>query len=152
MRRVIGFAALIAALAAAAVWVVGASASGGTADLTIDHVSSPKKVTVGSTFNYVVFFGDNGPDTASNAQIVDPLPASMTLIGTSATRPVSCSESGGVLTCSLGDIAIHRQGSLTITVMANATGRFKNTATISSDSTDPNPANNTASRVVKVTP
>ena len=152
MRRALALASLAAAIGATAVWAVGASASEGSADLTIDHVSSPKSVHVGGTFEYVVFFADNGPDSAVNAQLVDPLPAGMTFDGVTATRPVSCNYSGGVLTCSLGGISLHNQGSLTITVTATQVGRFKNTATISSDTSDPNLSNNTAHRVVKVTP
>lgn len=151
MRRLFVLASLGAAIAVAAVWAAGAFASG-SADLTIDHVASPKTVHVGSTFNYVIFFADNGPDQAFNVVLTDPLPASMAFVSASASRSVSCNYSGGTLTCNLGDVNLHNQGSLTITVMATATGRFKNTATISSDTSDPDLSNNSAHRVVKVTP
>ncbi len=149
MRKATLLATLAAAVIIFAVMVGGAAAAGG-ADLTINKQQSPKSpVHVGAVLSYVIFFGNNGPDTAISAQLVDTLPASFTFISATPSRG-TCTEAENVVSCNLGDLAQGARGTVTIQVVPTQRGRFENTADISSETLDPNPANNHAAKLTRV--
>lgn len=149
MRKTALLATLAATVIAFAVLVGGAAAAGG-ADLTINKQQSPPKtVHVGAVLSYVIFFGNNGPDTAISAQLVDTLPASFTFISATPSRG-TCTEAENVVSCSLGDLVNGARGTVTIQVVPTQPGKFDNTADISSATLDPNPASNHAVKRTRV--
>ena len=149
MRKATLLATLAAAVIAFAVMVGGAAAAGG-ADLTTNKQQSPKNpVHVGAVLSYVIFFGNNGPDTAISTQLVDTLPASFTFISATPSRG-TCTEVENVVSCDLRDRANGVRGTVTIQVVPTQPGRFDNTADISSGTFDPNPVNNHASKRTRV--
>ena len=80
------------------------------------------------------------------------MPADTTLFDWSASVG-SCSESGGEVTCSLGDLAVDAgaQIVLVVDVDAAAAGNLVNNATAGSDAFDGNSANNQPSVSTPVT-
>jgi uncharacterized repeat protein (TIGR01451 family) len=116
------------------------------ADLAVVKTASPNPVVAGQQLSYTLAATNNGPSPATGVTITDPLPASLTFVSaTSSQGTVSC-DSSGTLTASLGSLANGASATVNVvtTVAASATGTVTNTATISGDQTDPNPANNTS--------
>jgi uncharacterized repeat protein (TIGR01451 family) len=102
----------------------------------------PGTVTNGETFTYTLTVENLGPDAAVNVLLTDTLPLSVTFV--SATAP--CMETGGVVTCGLGDIAADGSVVIEIVVIAPETaGTLTNTAVVASDTSDPDETNNTDS-------
>lgn len=94
---------------------------------------------VDGAYRFVV--SNAGPSDAVNTVITDELPAGLTFAGSDA----DCSADGQLVTCVLGTVAAGAEVVVDITVSASAsvTGDIVNTATVGSDTTDPDPSNNT---------
>lgn len=115
------------------------------ADLVIDKTDSQDPATINGSLGYMLDVTNNGPDTASNVVVTDTLPGTVTFQSASTSQG-ACSESGGTVTCNVGDIANGDSVEINILVTAPPTpGTITNTASVTSDSDDPNAANNTDS-------
>jgi len=71
------------------------------ADLTIRKTDNPDPVSVGQPLTYTLTITNLGPSTATNVIVTDTLPASVTFGSVSGA---SCSVSGQIVTCNLGDM------------------------------------------------
>jgi len=120
------------------------------ADLSITKTDSPDPVVVGATLTYSITVNNGGPSTATNASVVDTLPASVIFNSVSSSQG-SCTQSAGTVNCNLGTIANGGSATVTITVTPNAAGSITNTATVSANESDSNSANNTATATTTVT-
>ncbi len=95
---------------------------------------------------YEVTVKNNGPALAEAVVVTDNLPDSLTFV--SATPQVGlCAHSAGVVTCSLGDMAVGASVKITIVVETEAVGSITdfsplNVVEVSSDTEDSNPDNN----------
>jgi uncharacterized repeat protein (TIGR01451 family) len=117
------------------------------ADLTLIKTVSPDSVTVGHDLTYTLAVTNNGPTTAKNTLLTDPLPANTTFVSAST----GCNELGGTVTCNLGDIADGASTTATIVVQPTAaTSTISNTASVESGTRDPNAANNSATEQTPV--
>jgi uncharacterized repeat protein (TIGR01451 family) len=133
------------------------------ADLSLTKAASPDPVIANQQLTYTLTATNAGPDTAVNAKVVDTLPAGETFVneGTPPGGTPTCSVTAGTpatgqtVTCNLGDIPSGGTVTATIVVIVTAqpppASEF-NTATVSSDTADPNTANNTATVTSGVTP
>ncbi|MEA1965036.1 MAG: hypothetical protein U9O41_07930 [Candidatus Aerophobetes bacterium] len=142
-----------------------------SADVLITKSDSPDPVIAGETLTYTLTIANNGgPSSALNISITDTLPAGVTYV--SDTSGVTPTVSGSDYTWNFtgtnsgpagltdedkdsfaDDLTPNASFSLTITVKvdANYTGTsLSNTATVSSDTYDPNPANNSATETTYV--
>ncbi len=85
---------------------------------------------------------EHGPSTAQSVDVKDVLPAGVTL-ASAATSQGAC----GAVVCQFGDLPVG--GVVTVTIVgqvaSDVNGTITNTATVFSDSLDPNAANNSAS-------
>jgi uncharacterized repeat protein (TIGR01451 family)/fimbrial isopeptide formation D2 family protein len=118
------------------------------ADLSITKVDSADPVGAGDTYTYTIQVQNAGPSLAPNVVVTDTLPTGLTLVSTSG-----CAEDpNGVVTCSLGDLAVNGTASYTITVQVDqgTTGTLTNTASVVSSVPDPDPTNNTANETTDV--
>ena len=119
------------------------------ADLSIAKSDNPDPVIAGNNLLYTVTVTNNGPSDAQNVVVTDTLPAGVTFVATNG-----CAESpGGVPVCSLGTIAAGAtdQYSIGVTVDADTlTGNINNAASVTSDTTDPVPGNNSANEITTV--
>ena len=86
---------------------------------------------------------NGGPDSAFGVEVNDPLPANVTLSATATTQG-SCSGTATV-TCSLGTLAPGTDATIAIDVVPAAPGSATNSATVSSDTPDPDTEDRTAS-------
>ena len=115
--------------------------------VTIDDDVDP--VTAGQPIAYTVTVANQGPSAALNTVVTIALSDQLTPVET-----VGCDEDPtGWPVCSLETIPDHGVGGFLLrTVTAtDARGRVAMTATASSDSTDPNPADNTATESTQLT-
>ena len=127
-------------------------------DLSITITNGVGAVTAGGSTTYAIVVSNAGPGGVVGAIVTDAAPANITF-GTwtcVASSGSSCPETGtGNIAASVNLLA---GGSTTFTVPANisvtASGTVTNTTTVTppSGTTDPTPANNTASDTDNVTP
>lgn len=111
---------------------------GSVADLAILKTDTQDPVNLGDNVTYTLAITNNGPATALNVIVTDPLPAGVTFVSASA----GCVEAAGVVTCSLGDMVNGQVLTVSVTVTPLAAGTITNTATVTSPTPDPNPGNN----------
>ena len=115
------------------------------ADLSVTQFDSPDPVNVANNMSYSLFVANGGPEAATGVTLTDTLPAGVTFQSASATQG-SCSESGGTVTCLLGDLANRSAATVNIAVTAPVvTGTITNTASVSGNETDAITGNNTDS-------
>lgn len=115
-------------------------------DLVSVNGSAPVGVALGQTFTYsfsVANFG--GAGTATGVSFSDPLPAGVTFVSASSGAG-SCSQSGGTVTCALGQLAPGASTNVAVTVNAPATGSgsVANTATVTANEFDITPGDNSS--------
>lgn len=113
------------------------------ADVSVTKTASTLAGVVGQPITYTVTAANAGPATAPDVTLTDPLPTGADLDSVSTTQG-ACEESGGTLTCALGDIGSGDDAVVTIVVNPTAIGVLTNTATVSTPGADLVPANNTA--------
>jgi uncharacterized repeat protein (TIGR01451 family) len=116
------------------------------ADLGVTKTVNDSTPPEGSTIVYTVVLTNNGPDTATNIQVNDQLPAGVTYVSHSVTDGVYIKASGVWILGSVPNGA-SRTLTLTATVDAGTAGTtITNTATIAiADQPDGNTANNSDS-------
>ena len=120
------------------------------ADLAIAKSVNDPDPNVGDTITYTVTLSNNGPDSATNVQVADPLPAGFSFV--SATPSQGTYDPGTGL-WSVGTVQLGVPESLVILARVDSPGFETNTATIAhSDQFDPSPTSNTTSVVVLATP
>jgi uncharacterized repeat protein (TIGR01451 family)/gliding motility-associated-like protein len=110
-----------------------------SADLSIMKTASPEPAIAGELLTYTIVIENNGPSNATNVSVIDILPSELTFV--SAT---SSTGSWSADTWSPGNLAAGNQATLTLVtrVRSNVTTDIENTATVSSDTPDPVPGNN----------
>jgi large repetitive protein len=123
-------------------------------DLKIVKTAQPNPVSVGATLTYTLVVSNNSLTTATGVTVVDTLPAGFVYVSSSGQALVHSSLSGNTLTLNLGTLTSQGVDTITIvgTVTAAAATTITNTATVSSDQPDANPADNTSSVMTSVNP
>lgn len=118
--------------------------SGTSADLVVLK-TGPASVQAGTSVTYAISVTNNGPDAAVDTVITDPTPAGLTFIGADA-------PCGFGFPCALGTLTSGQNVTITATfaVAANASGTVVNTASVSSDTADPDTTNSSSVASVAV--
>jgi uncharacterized repeat protein (TIGR01451 family) len=116
-------------------------------DLELAKTASPTPVVPGTDETYVFRVTNHGPSTATNVSVTDPLPGGLTF----ESGDPGCAAAGKTVTCTAAEIAPGASATFTIKtkVATSVTGcdgpnGIGNTASVSSTTSDPNPANNSA--------
>jgi len=139
--------------------------SNASADVSIDSMLGSTSAASGSTFSFQVVASNKGPSTAHHVQITDAVPANATFVSASVADPLAAFTcitpavgTGGNIVCAAPALDIRSvsdQPAFLFTFRINngvsAGTVLTNTATISADESDPNSANNSASRSTTVT-
>ncbi len=118
-------------------------------DLAISKSVSPSDPNAGEEAIYTITVTNNGPLDAANVVVTDELPAEVSYLADTDTCSGVAVGSTGTLTCELGNLAAGASTSFEIKVkidpdLGGATS-ITNTASVSSDAGESNPANNTVS-------
>jgi uncharacterized repeat protein (TIGR01451 family) len=123
------------------------------ADLAVTKAVSPDPVTAGQNLTYTLTVNNNGPSAAANAALNYAVPANTTFQSLTAPVGWSCTTPAvggtGAVHCGAASLASGATASFTLTVTAAGT-TITNTATASSDTTDPNSANHSATATTAV--
>jgi uncharacterized repeat protein (TIGR01451 family) len=121
------------------------------ADLGVT-MNAPGSAKSGSTLIYAITVSNAGLDPARNVTMVDQLPygtvfQAVTAIGWICAMP-AVGTYGGTVRCTVDPLAVGGQVATSIGVKVKAKagrGAIVNAATVTSDTPDPNPSNNTVS-------
>ena len=125
------------------------AAGSGAADLAVTK-TAPATGTVGSNLTYTITVTNlSGSNTATAAVLTDPLPAGLTFVSASSSVGTA-SNSGGVITANLGDLAPGASATITVVATPSAASSLTNTAMVSTSAGDVNLSNNTASATTTV--
>jgi uncharacterized repeat protein (TIGR01451 family) len=119
------------------------------ADLSVT-ASGTAAAQIGGALSYSVVVANAGPNTATVTQLTFQLAAGLTPGSASATSG-TCSNSAGLVTCMLGDLAASKSVTVTINATAAAAGTQVSTATVITRANDLITANNTATSSTAVT-
>jgi uncharacterized repeat protein (TIGR01451 family)/fimbrial isopeptide formation D2 family protein len=111
-----------------------------SADLAASKSFTPAAPVAGEGFAYTIGVTNLGPSDAAGVSLSDPLPPQATFVSAPG-----CTESGGTVTCAVGDLAVgdSRQFTVNVTLVPDA-GFVTNTVTVSGTTPDPNPNNDQA--------
>ncbi len=123
-----------------------------TADLAVTK-SGPALVTAGTNASYTITLTNNGPGPGQSVVLSDLLPAGATFVsmtaGASNPDSFSFGQSGNSVTESASTVGAGATDTFTLVVFAPTNladgADFSDTASVTSSSTDPNSANNSAS-------
>ena len=120
------------------------------ADLSIRKTGVPGPVVPGELLVYQLSIRNDGPSPAVNTVVSDTLPS--TLINAELSADGGNTWTPWTGTYALGTLESGAAESLLVrgTVSPSATGTIVNTASVSSDTPDPNPDNNTDTAIVPV--
>jgi len=126
-------------------------ANANSADMAIVKTATPSPtVAEGDILTYSLAVTNNGPASATNVIVTDPLPSAVTYLSATTTAG-TCSEAGGTVTCLLGTMANAGTATVTIVTLAGMPSVISNTATVIADQTDPNLNNNTSTQTETIT-
>jgi uncharacterized repeat protein (TIGR01451 family) len=121
----------------------------GCVDLRIAKSDSPDPATVGASVTYTITVTNNGPDTATDVELTDVLPAGVKLI--SVTPTAGACAGASTIVCDLGNLANGASATVIIVVGTSAAGKLTNSATVSSAESDTDPSNNVEREQTQVT-
>jgi len=116
--------------------------SGPSADVSVSVVG-PANANVGDDTSLTVKVTNNGPSAASGVVVSDTLPGGLRLESVVADAGVSCTSASPVR-CSIATLANGAQATVQLLVAPITDGAITNTATVSTTSSDPAAANNSA--------
>lgn len=106
--------------------------------------TGPATANVGGTLTYNIVVSNTGPSNVASVVVVDALPLTVNYLS-SSTSVGACGQSGTQVICNLGDMPANGTPvNITINAIAVAASTAVNQVNVSSSTSDPNPANNTA--------
>jgi signal peptidase I len=112
-------------------------------DVAIAKSGSPNPVLQNATLTYTLAVTNNGPQTATAVVAVDTLPTQVSYVSSSSTQG-TCTQTAGVVTCTVGNMLNAAVATITITATAVTPSQAVNTAVVNSATPDPVLSNNTA--------
>jgi uncharacterized repeat protein (TIGR01451 family) len=120
-------------------------------DMSIGKVVTPSAVYSGDQLTYTLTITNHGPSKATGVQVIDTLPAEVTLLSTTTSQGTGC-LGASVLLCSFGVLESGYTATVTIVVQIDDDfhGELTNTAEVLSGIADPDESNNRAVMTVDV--
>ena len=112
-----------------------------SADLAVTKTTPTMTPSVGDQIVFTIVATNNGAGNATGVQVVEQLPNGYTYVSASTTGGTFNNGTG---LWTIGTMTNGQSYTLTLTATVNATGTYTNSAVISGNESDPNPANNTS--------
>lgn len=119
-------------------------------DVGLSLTAAPEPAIAGVVLTNTIVVTNFGPDIAVGVTLTDPLPAGTAFVSADSTMG-TCSNSGGVVTCALGDLPANAGATVSIVFTPSLLGLMTNTVSVVTISQDTNAANSTATYVATVT-
>lgn len=113
-------------------------------DVSILKTFSPTAPVAGESVTYTLSVSNAGPSEARNVIVTDPLDPETTFISATPGQG-TCSVQDSILTCQVGTLPPNStvvQTFVVVEINPGATAVLQNTATVTTSTTDTNPANN----------
>src|SRR6266404_3226671 len=101
------------------------------ADMALGMVAQPEPALVGGNLTYTISVTNKGPSTAKSVSVSQALPGSVIFVSSSSSQG-GCSFSGGVVSCSLGDMPVFATATINVVVTPTATGVISSSASVTS--------------------
>ncbi len=119
-------------------------------DLSIKKTGAPNPAYVGSRLTYTLVVTNSGPLAATGVLVTDTLPAGVTYDSASN----GCSQSNQQMTCSISSLLLGASQTITVAVTPDTAtvGTITNTAVVSGDQPESNPADNTTTTSTRILP
>lgn len=112
-----------------------------SADLVTTKTLVTDPIVAGQPVEWTVTVHNNGPSTARDVSVSDPLQSGLTFIAGSSTP--ECTEATGTVTCAAGDLAVNATSTFTIVALLDPSTpsgtTLANTVTTTSATPDPEP-------------
>lgn len=125
-----------------------------SSDIVVTQTTSAQQVNAGDSLNYTITVRNNGPDAASKVTINDNLPSELSIVSCAAPQANSCNGFTNNRSALLGSLAVGASASVTFFTKVNCNvadgAQISNTVSVSSSTSDPATANNTATSNVSV--
>lgn len=115
------------------------------ANLSVTITDTPDPVAAGQNVSYAVKVINSGPSGATNVTLVNQLPTNATFVSANASQGTTINASDTV-TGIFGPILSGGSATMTVVVTATTVGTLTDQAGVTSDQTDPDLTNNTASQ------
>src|SRR2546430_386158 len=130
------------------------------ADLAVTKADAPDPVVAGTALTYDIALNNFGPNGAVNASLTDATPANTTFVsfaqpsGPTFTCSAPSFGGTGTVSCTISMFGAGANATFRLGVMVNASTpngtTLSNTATVTSDTLDPCPGNNSATATTTV--
>jgi uncharacterized repeat protein (TIGR01451 family) len=113
---------------------------GRLADLSVRKSAPSSPLVPGTVERFDLLVTNDGPSAASNVRVEDLLPEQFAFVSASP----ECAEAAGTLSCTVASLAPGASHTFTVTgrVASSLDGCLENTATVASDTPDPDAADN----------
>ncbi len=121
-----------------------------SSDISVTLNDNSDPVILSKDITYSIEIENNGPDTATGVTLSDTLPMHVTFVSASSSQG-TCSESTGIVTCNVGEMANGAVVTVTVVVSTPSPGIQTNSVSASSTTADPNSSNDSASENTAVT-
>jgi len=122
------------------------------ADLELTQSDSPDPVLVGSDITFTLNVRNNGPDRARSIIVTDTLPAGVNYVSAISDDGGACTESAGIVTCNLNDMANGDQVNVDVVVTPLSVTTLSNNASVAAYDVDPVTVNNSSVEQTSVDP
>jgi uncharacterized repeat protein (TIGR01451 family) len=119
------------------------------ADLSLTTSDLPDPVWVGTPLNYTLTVANTGPNQATGVMLTDTLPPGVIFRSSNPGESI-CTHASGSVTCNLGNLPNLANVFVTIVVTPTTAGMITNTAEVTANEPDPDPADNTATTTTRV--
>ncbi len=119
------------------------------ANVALAGIGTPNPVVVGSNLTYTFTVANGGPGMALNVTLSDPLPAGVTFLS-ATSQSGTVSNVNNTVIGQLGDLAGGASANVVVTVAPGGLGTMTNTASVTTFSTDSNPAGDSVGVVTTV--
>lgn len=122
------------------------------ADLSLTKSASPNPVAAGGQVTWTLTVTNLGPNGAPDALVTDALPGAVVFVSATPSQG-TCAALDGTVTCRLGTVASGATATIAIVTTVDASdpaGTLADAAQVTSDASDPDPADNVAGATAEV--
>jgi uncharacterized repeat protein (TIGR01451 family)/LPXTG-motif cell wall-anchored protein len=119
-------------------------------DLSVEKTGPASSVAEGDSVAYTITVTNHGPLTEPNAVAVDTMPDTFLFVSVQTSQG-TCSESSGVITCQLGELAPGDSAIIIVVAETTRFGNYINSVVVDGEVADRDTANNRAEAPASVT-